>query len=357
MIGVFSRTSGYAVSLVLYYVDEEYREIHPNILTTVGNEKTAWEKAVRIAKENGLLYYFCKRLLEDGGKLPSDSLRTMIRREEKNLIKLRKTLHFASSLFEEEGLDFRIIKLYRGIPYAPRDVDILVREKQKQQIFSALKSRGVTVKTFNGVETQCEKEGLLKIDLYQGFYYLSVLFLDAEFLWKGSRTVNICGVKCPILNLEADFLSLLIHALLGHRCLGLLDFLYAKSLINGNLTFNELVQQAEKHRWYRAFQTMLSTIQTIYHQLYLNPNTTKSTIFPYAFSSKFILKALQGFVGLPVSTEKKFVFIFSTLIDNIYLRYQRVQRSAPVEMPAEIKDFMMKFMHKVRSLSGDRKFL
>jgi len=355
MVKMFRRDSNDAISLVLYYVDEEYREVHPNLLTTMENRKITWVKALRIAEENGLLYHFSKKLLEDGGELPNELLKNILRQEEENLVKLKKTLHFVSSLFREEDLDFIFIKLYRGKPYVPRDVDVLVKRAQNQRIVSELKKRNVTVRTFYGVETQFEKEDLLDVDLYQGFYYLSLPFLEAEFLWRDTRTVNICGVECPIPGNDADFLSLLIHALLGHRYLSLLDFLYSKSLLlNGSLNIDELVYHTKQLGWSDAFMTMVTTVQSIHRELYLNLNS-RPIDFPYIFSPKFIWKAFRGFEDVPISTKTKFAFTLSTLIDAAFNEYQTIQRSVSFEMPKGIEDFIMKWIYRIRGWCGDRK--
>jgi len=249
------------------------------------------------------------------------------------------------------------IKLYRGIPYTPRDVDILVRKEQSRQIFSALEKRNMVLKRFNGVETQFEEEGLLKVDLYQGFHYLSLDFSDDEFLWKDPRTVSICGVECLIPSYEADFLSLIIHALLGHRYLSLLDFLYAKSLLNRKLNLDESLRQAKKYGWSSAFLAIVSAIQNIHQAVYSGANITKLISFPYTFSPRFILKAFQGFADMPISAKTKFTFILSTIIDSVFHEYQMIQRSTSFEAPNEVKKAVMRIIHKVRGLSGDYKYV
>jgi len=194
---MFGRGYNEATLLVLYYIDDEYRKIHPDFLTTIRNKPDVWLKAIGIAKEDGLLYYFAKRVVEEERSL-KDPFEKIVEKEERNLIKLKQTLDFINSLFEQEGLDVMFIKLYRGIPYTPRDVDILIRKEQSHQVIMALKRRNIKLKKFNDVETQFEENDLLKVDIYQGFHYLSLDFLDNDFLWKNPRTVNICDVECLI---------------------------------------------------------------------------------------------------------------------------------------------------------------
>jgi len=344
------------IPLILFYLDKEFRNLHPNLSATIENSNFRWAQTLRVAEENGLLYYFLKNLLEEKAlELRSDLLTKIMSREERNFERLRKTLDFFCSFFKDENADFVFIKLYRGLPYTPRDVDILVKSEEMLRIKSALKQNGFSVKTYNTVETSCRKEGLLRVDLYQGFYYLSLPFFDEEFLWKDPRKIDICGVKCLIPNREADFLALLIHALLGHRYLSLLDFLYAKSFLKGCGDFNELLHQTRKYGWSRAFLRMIYTLQNIQQMLYSSSDTTKFISFPYLFSPRFIWEAFQGFTNMPVNTKTKFMFISSTLVDKAFFRYQLLQRFIPIEMPDEVKGLIMKSIYKVRHWAGDRK--
>ncbi|MFC1488148.1 hypothetical protein ACFLRN_10740, partial [Thermoproteota archaeon] len=182
-----------------------------------------------------------------GGLLPQKLTNRLLKEEESALEKLTKTLSYLNSFFSDMELDFMFIKLFRNLDYAPRDVDVLLKRGQTSKILSALKKENICVKSSGNIETKCEKEGLLDIDFYEGFYYLSLNFLDEDFLWKTPKTVTFCGVECTIPNPDADFLSLIIHSLLGHRYLSLLDFLYAKSFLIDDWKSEEMIYQTKTH--------------------------------------------------------------------------------------------------------------
>lgn len=353
---MFSRDLRDATSMAVYYMDSEYREMRQDMLSTKGNKKEIWTKALKIAEENGFLYYLSKRLLENKAGLSKEILRVIVNREREKLQVYRETLKFINCLFEDEGLDLLFIKLYKGIPYIPRDVDILLKREQMGRVISALKRRGVVLKTFGATEILCLKNGLMNIDLYQGFHYLSLPFLDEEFLWHHPRRVDICGLSCPIPSKEADLLSLFIHALLGQRGLSLLDFLYAKSLLTESLNRNDLLEQVDKYRWSYAFCMLSSIVRNIYQSSYLSSSNHKFGGFPLLFSPKFILKALRGFTDFPsVSEKRKLIFIASTLIDNIVHKYFLLQRYTSVQMPNKLKDTLMETICRIRNWSGDHK--
>ena len=100
---------------------------------------------------------------------------------------------------------------------------------------------------------------------------------------------------------------------------------------------------------------MLSTIRSIYKKLYSDLSSINPVNFPYMFSPKFVLKAFNSFADMPISTKSRFAFILSTLIDQVFHEYRMLQRSVSIEMPNEIKNILMRFIHKVRGWSGDRK--
>jgi hypothetical protein len=335
------------IPLILYYIDDKYRETHPNILKKVADEKTTWVKALRIAEQNELLYSFSKKAVKDEKIFPTKLLQTIIKEEEEKHSRFRNTLSFVSSLFNDEGLDYMFIKLYKGVPYTPRDVDVLIKKDENHRVMYAFRKRNAVVRAFDGAEINCEKKGLLKIDLYNGFYYFSRVFLDEDFLWRNSRKVKICGVECPIPSYEADFASLLIHSLLGHRHMSLLDFLYAKTLlIDGHLHIDEILQQTESKKWDYAFSRITSLIREVYKRLYVSG---ESVDFPLVFSPSFTLKCFQ------MDSKAKFSFVLSTLLDRALYEYRILQRSVPIKISQEIESFTLRSIRKVKHWVGDRK--
>jgi len=343
--------------IVLYYVDDEYRSQYPDLAKGTLHDEQSLIQALRIAEINGLLYPFCSKLLEEPHmKEKLGLIETKIRGENKRLFLLRKTLGTMEELFKKGNLDFMFIKLYRGIPYAPRDVDVLIRHEDILDVISLFRKNGFDVEAFGDVEIQCQRADLLKVDLYCGFYYLSLPFIDDDFLWKDPRVVDVQGVDCPIPGFEADFLSLVIHSLLGHRRLSLLDFLYAKSLLNSErLSFYKMQKEAEKYGWAYAFTKVVHKLEDIHVSLYSSPNFPKGNSFPFVYSTKFVFEAFEGFAGLPVDMRAKFLFALSAFLDAIYHKYLNVRQVVPYDIPNQLKNIVAKSLYKVRQQRGDRK--
>lgn len=350
---------GQLIQMVLYYVDDEYRNLHPDLAKESFHVEQCLIQALRIAEINGLLYSFCSKLLKEPRIKEKRSLiKTRIRNENEKLLLLKKTLGFIKGLFESENLDFMFIKLYRGIPYAPRDVDILIRHNDMSNVISLLKRNNFDVEVLSEVEIQCRRADLLKVDLYCGFYYLSIPFIGEEFLWRNPRIVNIQGFDCPIPNFEADLLSMVIHSLLGHRHLTLLDFLYAKNLLKSEqLSLNKTLEEAERYGWAHAFTEILYTLEGLYKSLYSSPNFPNEISFPFVYPTKFVFKAFQGFASLPINVKTKLFFALSAFLDATYHKYLYVKQAVSFELPKQLKKIIDKNLYKVRQRRGDRKII
>jgi hypothetical protein len=345
------------IPIILYYLDDEYHSLHPNLPTESIKNKEVLLQSLRIAETNGLLYPFCRRLLKEPFLKPSFGIiRAQLKSEERSLAHLRVTLQAVKALFEEESMEFMFIKLYRGEAYAPRDVDVLVKPAEMQSAISKFERNGFYIKTFSDVEIKCEKTGLLKVDLYSGFHYLSSSFIDEVSLWKNLRIVDVQGVDCPIPSIEMDYLSLMIHSLLGHRRLSLLDFLYAKGLLNSAyLSFSWMQREAEKCGWAFAFEKVSNKVNSLHESLYSSTSFPNEICFPFIFSTKFVLEIFQGFATLSIGRREKIIFVLSAFLDGLYHKYLNVWQDVPIAIPEQLKDAISRSLYEIRERRGDQK--
>lgn len=347
VIRMFNKGSDDVIQLVLYCIDDEYRESHPDVLKKAKDTGKTWARALGVAKQNELTYYLSKTVIDHEGMFPARIPEVIVKDEKEKQSRLGNTLNFVSSLFKDEELSYRFIKLYRGIQYNPRDVDVLTRKAENSRVTSAFKRRSATLMVFDEAEINCEKKGLLKVDLYNGFYYFSREFLDNDFLWADPREVEICGVECPILSYEADLATLLIHSMLGHRYLSLLDFLYAKSLLlDRKLNLDKIAKQAKKYEWEHAFSRMIHTLEDAYRALYVDDQVIG---FPIVFPPSFTLKLFV------LDPKRKITFIASSLIDRVLYGYGVAQTSAGFELPEALHDVVLRLIRRVKYWVGDRK--
>jgi hypothetical protein len=336
-----------ATALLLYCFDDEYHETYSQFIHEIISKKQVLCDALKIARDDGLSYYFCKRLLEEGVK-PTYEILKELDEQKRNVLKFRETLSFLSQFLKNERLDFRFIKLYRSVPYIPRDIDVLIKDYQFDDVLSAFNKIGADIKVYENEDISCKIGDLVKVDLYKGFYYFSSCFIDTEFLWKKPRIVHIQDICCQIPNSEADFLSTLIHALFGHGYLSLLDFLYAKSLLKESLDLNAIENHVKDHGWFYAYKMLTNVIQDIQRTLCLDSKATKHVNFPYRFPLNFIFKAFQS-LSFQVDKSIKFTFIVEKLIDDVFYEYQLVHKKIPIIIPEWIKKSVNSFVPKIKS--------
>lgn len=339
-----------SLSVLLYFIDKDYRETHPEVLDHTN--AAVWRKALEMARENGLLYCFLEKMsalshANGTSTYPSGPIfESMIKNEKEKHRKFRDTLDFVNSTLSEERLEYLFIKLYRGITYTPRDVDVLIRKGQNKRVISAFEDNNASLRLYDDAEVNLEKKNLLKVDLYNGFYYFSRDFMDEDFLWSKSRKVDICGTECPIPSREADLASLLVHSILAHRYLSLLDFMYVCSLLSSDLEFNQVVQQAKRYKWENACFAMIDVIKRLRSDLYVN---NRSASFPVMFPPNFVLRFFK------LSAKRKLAFAASSLVDLAIHRYERLESSLNFEVPETIHITTLRVIRKVKHWVGDRK--
>ncbi len=349
------RRNGEFVPLILYCVSEDFRRLSEKPSSDLVKNASLLNRCMRIADTNGLLYPFLKGLTKEFPQFKNCSIiSTTIKNEEESLSLLTKTLATVSNALDRQGIEFLFIKLYRKIPYSPRDIDVLIHSRDFNQAVSTLKSIGFETVTSNPVETKCAQKGFLNVDLYSGFYYMSMKFMNDSFLWDSPRSVRIADSECMVPNAEADLLSLILHSLLGHRRISLLDFLYAVDLIdNGKLDMYKLVEQAEKYHWKCALKNGISTIKSLKSAQF--GTSIESNCFPFIYPTSFVLKSFGNFHDFHVTRKRLISFILSAFLDGFYHEYLTLGQSMQITIPEPIKVVVGKGLFASRQKRGDRK--
>jgi hypothetical protein len=332
------------LALLLNVVDDHYRETHEGLHKNFADED--WTSALRLAKQNGLLYCFLERINNRDETTATAIFESLYEAEKIKHMEFQKTVDYVETVLDEAQIDYLFIKLYRAIKYNPRDVDIIIKKPDNVRVIEEFTKRESGLKLYSDAEANIETTDLLKIDLYNGFYYFSRNFLDKDFLWRNSRKVEIAGRKCPIPSREADFASLLVHSIISHRYLSLLDFMYAHALLLSNLDFDLVVEQAKKHGWEPIYHAMINVIRSIGQDLYFNGMNVR---FPIMFSPRFILRFID------LNTKRKIAFTSSNVVDLALNKYQGFQGAYNVEIPEKIHKLTLQGMRKVKAWVGDRK--
>ena len=314
---------------------------------------------IKFARDNEILLTFLDKYF-GAGYINIETIKKLKEYEGIKQKKLLNTITEVNRIFNNNNIEFFYIKLYKHHDYIPRDIDLMIFDKDLKKALILLEENGYEIKSHeSGVENQCIKEGRVNLDIYQGFYYLGGKYFDNDFIWKNKRKVSFSGLDIPVPCKEADLLMLYIHALLGHRNLSLIDFLYAKELLNDSeINFEDVQNQLKKYQWLKAFYSLSNLVEEKKKQIFKNysDSINNSDInFPIPFSSQYLLSLFSSSHFVNMSGLKKILFINSTLIDNLMYRYLLLRRSYGWEIPIYLREYIMVLLHKVRKYTGDRK--
>jgi len=304
------------MGLVLSFVDPEYpNDIRVNWLANKGSLKSA----IRLAKHNGLYYSFILKL--EQLNLASLFLKEEdLAHEKQKLEELRQTITLLNNISDNTGIDYILIKACTTVPHVPRDVDILVRGRDKKRISEALANAGMKRIYSNEVETSLDKAGYMKVDIYTGINYAAINFIDDAFLWGARIEDEVFGIRCPSLNNEANFLLMLIHTLFGHREMTLLDFLHLKSLRH-NMDIDICRKYAYGMGWGTTFELALAELESLHRRIY---EEREAIQFPYLFGRSFILRCFSTIEGFNIKGSAKFFFNLSFLLDRFFYELKKL---------------------------------
>ena len=297
------------MKVVLSVVDPEY----PNGIQVdeIVKNRSLLKAAIKFAERNGLYYFFILRLRElnlDLSSLDKDRWDGELQK----LSAFKKTFAFLNNM-QNHGIDYILIKACTRIPHVPRDVDILVRIEDRKKILNLFEREAIKTIYSNEVETAFGKEGYMKLDIYSRIVYISMDFIDKEFLWNSKVEDMMFGIEFPSLNDEANFLLLLVHSLFGHRSMTLLDFLHMKSLMS-KINIDICREHAYEKGWGPVFDRGVERLKSIYKTIYKDG---KVVSFPYLFDRKFMMKCVASIKGLDMKRREKVSFSISLGLDRL----------------------------------------
>lgn len=298
------------MKVVLSVVDPEYTN---NIqVKEIVKNRDLLKAAIKLAERNGLYYCFVQRLRELDIDL-SFLDKERWGKEEQKLSALKKTFGFLNDMQKNYGIDYILIKACTKVPHVPRDVDILVHIEDRERIYDVFKREGMKTIYSNLVETAFGKEGYMKLDIYSRIEYISVEFIDKVFLWNSKVKDRMFGIEYPSLDEEANFILLLVHSLLGHRSMTLLDFLHIKALMS-NIDKSVCREHASKKGWGKVFDMSLEKLESVYKTIYKEGGVVS---FPYLFDRKFMMRCVASIERLHMGKREKVFFSISLVLDRL----------------------------------------
>jgi len=297
------------LEVVLTLVDPEYP--YRIDIEKIVKDKKLFNTVAKFAERNGLYYYFVNNLKKLNLDLPFlDEKRW--NEEKRRLEEFKESIKLLNKVSNECEINYILIKACNTIPHVSRDVDIFVRERDKVKIIEALKRYGMEYIDTSVTEMILRKEGFIDIELYSRICYLGMDFIDEDFLFGSCITDTIFGIEYPSLNEEANLLLTIIHALLGHRRISLLDFLHIKN-IRKKANIDICRRYAREKGWQSIFNLTLEKLDSLHEKIYKDG---KSVHFPYLFDRNFMMRCISEF-GKVNTRKLRMIFYVSLIQDEI----------------------------------------
>jgi hypothetical protein len=334
------------LEIVLSSVDPNYSSNFD--LKILQDDIDLFDSTVRFAKRNGLYYHFVNSLINQGISLPPSGADDW-HKELQRLHEFKETIKLLNKITEEYKKKYIIIKLCNRVPYIPRDVDIFVNSIDQLAIINALKDKGMFCSTFDVTEIILQKPGYVDIELYGSIHYIGMDFIDCDFIWSSIIDDQMFDLTYPGLNNEANFILMLIHRLIGHRSMSLLDFLHLVYLM-GEVDIDLCKTHASKEGWGHTFDLAMNKLTSIYIDIY---EKNAKIDFPYLFHRSFLLECISSIDGLNMSLKQRVFLDLSILLDLVIYHLKDTYLYNALKSFGPTRRFINFFTRNIRKMRGD----
>lgn len=312
-------------------------------------DSQALDATIALAKANGLYFPFMKWLIGLVGRVPPQEEKQWAS-ELQSMSEFRDTIGILNAISDRAGIDYIIIKNSSIIEHVPRDVDILVRDQDREKLLDLLRAYGLKLVHHDKSETSLAMSGLLSVDVYTRIHYIGMDFLNEKVLWKSRMDSSTHGMHHPGLTPETAYLLNSIHGLLGHGRLTLLDFLDLIGLEKHISNPAVCRAQAVAFGWDRVFDFLTDRLKALQSRMYEQRRPVR---FPHRYSKRFILRCISALDGHSPRWREKSALRLSLFWDDLVL-YSENSRVGGVMKRSTIATWITNSIgHRLRSLRGD----
>ncbi|MEM4947521.1 MAG: hypothetical protein QXH05_05180 [Thermosphaera sp.] len=253
-----------------------------------------------------------------------------------------RTIAFLNDLLKREGIEYVYVKTYRPIPYAPSDIDILIRDKDFEHFIRLLNTYGFKI-VQRGVEVRCFKKNMTRIDVYSSIIYAGIAFEIIDQIFSKRTYVKFLGdYNILIPSPELDALVVLLHDVLGHKTMNYLDYHYIKYYLLSNPANKTVLEFL--HSMARGADLIKRCI-ALFLSLERKGAFENIKDFPIMFTPPLLLSMMIDF-----SPRKKILYSSSFLVD-VFLRFYNFYKDA---IPEKLKRIVQVALFYYKLLIGDR---
>lgn len=336
---------------VLLSLVDPTNEIDPSSRLLTNKNHILTQDVLEYAERNGLGYILLQKMHKSGvdtGPKNADKLDI----EKQRLETIRRTVTMLNKVSNETGIEYVIIKIPNSIPHVPRDIDIFIPYKKREEMISSLEEQGMKLEHSSAAETSLESERYVKVDIYSKICYFNYEFFDDNFFAESIEHRPVFSVRCPMLNDEANLVLEMLHDLFGHRNMTLLDFLNLNSLTKNHEVVERSKKIAENYGWGPLFDLALDKFNSIRKRVY---EDGENVPFPYVFERKFILGCISTIDNLSLSMRQRSLIKVSLVLDEFIVRSKDIGLYEVLRANSLTRRMGNSIAHSVRIMRGDRK--
>jgi hypothetical protein len=242
-----------------------------------GLEGLNWPKLFRLAAANKVLWPLVERLAgdwRDAADVPPRLLEDAVSQGFSARARVRRTIEFVRTAFDQEGILWRVLKTARDIDNIPTDVDLVVPAYQFREAHGLLERdprvhtsrlglrRGSDImgedKVSFAPSAQDAEGGLTKIDLHRSLDWHGRQCVATELALSGSHTGQVAGLPVPVPLVEIELLATAASLLFDRRSVPLADLLWIERTLYQTLDWGLVSAEVERWGWTREFASFLS---------------------------------------------------------------------------------------------------
>jgi len=199
----------------------------------LGIKSLDWQKLLKLASNNRVIYPFAKALITDQKIDVPDAvikiLGKIITQSEERLEILAETIRTNERILTQAGIPFVLAKTDRGAPYVTFDIDVLIPPDKLEIATEAFQRAGAkTGYNSHKDESDVAFPNHLLIDLHTGFFCHGHPYASAESMWPGMRQVELQGLQVPVPSINAELALMIGHSLHERFNIPMLEFFYLR---------------------------------------------------------------------------------------------------------------------------------
>jgi len=225
----FSKAEDLVLHLLSDPIEDSNKSFATKLLENINWNDLDLKYLIIEASKNNIEFPFYERLYS---YLNNNIVEKILRIVEGKYRKFLEILSMIAELFEKSGVDYVVFKTIPPYKHLPRDIDVLVSEKDLKKSINLLISKGFRLTKTHIIhkEVSLVKDDI-EIDLHWQVEWMGNSVVDGDSILRNSIAYKLKHIDINIPNSTYELLLVISHAILQHHYITLGEVHYIRSLI------------------------------------------------------------------------------------------------------------------------------